>query len=80
MQTLTRTRRISLDLPVELVARLEVQAEDLHISRALLIESAVTGLLRELEAIDEECGRPCTCGSPRAHTRWCAYMPAAADR
>lgn len=73
------TRRISLDLPGDLVDRLEVQAECMNLSRATLIEAACTGLVREFEQIDTEEGRPCTCGSPKAHARFCAYKPRATD-
>ncbi len=67
--------RISLDLPDPLVRRLEAQSEMLGTSRADLIGTAVEGLLREFEQIDAEEGCPCTCGSPRAHARWCLYRP-----
>lgn len=65
--------RISLELPTELVDRLADQVEMTGIGRAYLIETAVMGLLREFEQIDAEEGRPCTCGSPRAHARRCLY-------
>lgn len=71
------TRRISADLPEDLVARLDRQAETMGLPRRDLLVAAVTSMLREFEAIDAECGVPCTCGSPRAHALWCAFQPAA---
>lgn len=69
--------RISLELPTSVVERLEDQAEMLGIGRGYLIETAVLGLLREFEQIDAEEGRPCTCGSPRAHAAFCRFRPPA---
>lgn len=68
-------RRLSLDLDEALVGRLEDQAEMLRVSRAFLIETACLGLVRDFEAIDAEEGRPCTCGSPRAHAKFCRFSP-----
>lgn len=67
--------RISLELTTDTVERLEAQAEMTGIGRGYLIETAVLGLLAEFEAIDAEEGRPCTCGSPKAHARFCRYRP-----
>lgn len=69
-----RKSRISLELPTELVERLELQADCLGTSRTMLIETAALGLVREFEEIDTEEGRPCTCGSPNAHARDCRYQ------
>jgi metal-responsive CopG/Arc/MetJ family transcriptional regulator len=66
--------RIGVDLPTELVRRVEVQAECMGVSRAALIETALMGLVREFEEIDAEEGRPCTCGSIAAHAQWCPFM------
>lgn len=65
--------RISLDLPAAVVERLEAQSEMLGCARSDVIQSACLALLTEFEAIDAEEGCPCTCGSPRAHARWCRY-------
>lgn len=73
--TLPTKSRISLELPTTTVERLEAQAEMTGIGRSHLIETAVLGLLREFEQIDAEEGCPCTCGSPRAHARFCRYRP-----
>lgn len=72
--------RISLELPTSLVERLEAQAEMTGVGRGYLIETAVLGLLREFEAIDADEGCPCTCGSPKAHARFCRYRPKPATR
>lgn len=68
--------RISLELPTAMVERLEDQAEITGIGRGYLIETAVEGLLAEFEAIDAEEGRPCTCGSPKAHANFCRFQEA----
>lgn len=51
------TTRISLELPVQLVDRLEDQAERTEVPRKELIETAITGLVREFEAIDADSER-----------------------
>jgi metal-responsive CopG/Arc/MetJ family transcriptional regulator len=50
------TSRISCVLPRELVRRLNRQARLVGAQRQQLIEAAVEGLLRDLEAIDAEEG------------------------
>lgn len=78
-------RRISLELPVDLVRRLERQAEMLDMGRNLLIETACLGLVNDFERIDGEEGRPtCQPCSRRQHgvCRWpwsdgrCCHEPA----
>lgn len=69
------SRRISLDLPIDVADRMAAQAAMLECSRAELIETACLGMLRVFEAIDAEEGCPCTCGSPNAHARWCTFRP-----
>lgn len=70
------TRRIGVELPVTLIERIENQAAMLDCSRTHLIETALLGLVREFEEIDQEEGVPCTCGSPKAHWRQCAVVVA----
>lgn len=45
--------RISCDLPSPLVARLSRQAESMELPRNYLLQTAVEGLVRNLEACDE---------------------------
>lgn len=69
--------RIGVELPDSLLDRLAAQAEMVGTSRAYLIESAVTGLVNEFEAIDAECGRPCTCrvgDRPGPHLVRCHWL------
>lgn len=78
-----QTTRISCELPVSLVDRLQFQIDaldDSGISRRYLIELALEGLLREFEEIDEEEGVPCTCGGPwnGTHLKRCTFRPPAA--
>lgn len=51
-------RRISLELPVSLVRRLEQQADMIGMGRNALIEAACLGLVTDFERIDVEEGRP----------------------
>lgn len=46
--------RISLDLDDALLERLEAQAEAMEVPRSYIISAAVTGVVRDLEAIDVE--------------------------
>lgn len=46
------TSRISCELPIDLVERLNGQARGMGVGRAHLIASAVEGLVRQFEAID----------------------------
>lgn len=56
-------RRISLELPESLVARVERQCELMGMGRQDLITAAIEGLVREFEAIDADSGVACPrCG------------------
>lgn len=70
--------RISLDLDDDLLERVEAQAEAMDVPRSYIIASAVTGIVRELEAIDAEYPRETsnrrTSNAPRRPQRGSATL------
>lgn len=53
------TSRISLELPVPLLDRIDRQVEYTSLPRQHLLEVAIVGLVREFERIDVEAGVAC---------------------